>query len=255
MYTYKEQLETLNGIRLLPNQHRRMDCPFCGGRNTFTVSNLDGSLKWNCYKASCGSGGVKSIGRNPDQIRRRLDGVQADQKRITPLPSILSLPDHHPAALRYLERNGSLDAYRSGLCHIRFDPATERVLFFMPDRKGATGRSLTGERPKWKAYGDTSGLLTVGSGKKVVLVEDAASACAVSRVDGYVGAALMGTNLNPVQRQQLRHYEMVLIALDKDASRKSLSLKAGLDGTVPVHVRLLEDDLKYLSEDQIRSVL
>jgi hypothetical protein len=255
MYTYREQLEMINGVRVLPNQHRRMDCPFCGGRNTFSVSNTDGSLKWNCYKASCGAGGVQSVGRTPEQVRRRLEGSQQPQKAHIPIPSILSSPDHHPAVLRYLERNGSMDAYKSGLCQIRYEPASDRVLFFMPHGRGAVGRSLRGDKPKWKAYGDTAGLLTVGSGPTVVLVEDAASACAVSRLNGYTGAALMGTNLSPLQRVQLMSYSMVLIALDKDASRKALSLKASLDGTVPVRVRFLEDDLKYLTVERLRSVL
>jgi hypothetical protein len=255
MYTYREQLAMLDGIRLMPNQHLRIDCPFCGGTKTFTISNVDGSRLWHCFKASCGVRGAQSIGRSPDQIRKRLEGSQEAVRKAPAIPSILSSPDHHPHVLRYLERNGSMDVYRDGLCHIKFDPASDRVLFYMADRKGAVGRSLRGEKPKWKAYGDTAGILTVGSGDTLVLVEDAASACSVGRVSGLVGGALMGTNISPEQRHQLGAYQHVVLALDKDASRKSLMIQASLRGYVNVSVRFLEEDLKYLTIERVREVL
>lgn len=255
MYTYREQLEMLDGIQLMPNQHRRIDCPFCGGTKTFTISNVDGSRLWHCFKASCGVRGSKSIGRSPDQVRKRLEGTQEVVRKAPDVPSILALPDHHPHVLRYLERNGSMDAYRDGLCHVRYDPAADRVLFFMQDRLGAVGRSLRGDKPKWKAYGNTTGILTVGKGDQLVLVEDAASACAVSRVSGLVGGALMGTNISPTQRHQLLSYRNVIVALDKDASRKALSIQASLRGYVRVSVRFLDEDLKYLTTERVKGVL
>lgn len=255
MYTYREQLEMLEGISLMPNQHRRIDCPFCGGSKTFTIASVDGSRVWNCFKASCGVRGSKSVGRSPDQVRKRLEGPQEIVRKAPDTPSILTLPDNNPHVLRYLERNGSMDAYRDGLCHMRYDPATDRVLFFMQDRKGAVGRSLRGDKPKWKAYGDTAGILTVGQGDTLVLVEDAASACSVGRVSGFVGGALMGTNISPVQRQELLSYKNVIVALDKDASRKALSIQASLRGYANVSVIFLEEDLKYLSIERVKGVL
>lgn len=256
MFTYREQLETLSNVRLKAGEHRRVDCPFCAGRKTLSVSNIDGKLLWHCYKASCPAKGAKSLGRNTEQIRGRLDRSSHDTRRSTiPLPSPVSDPTQHPEVVQYMEQNGCMDAYEKGDVRIAYDPAEDRVLFYMPSRLGAIARKLSGSGPKWKAYGDISGLLTVGSGDTTVVVEDAASACSLSRVDGLQGAALMGTNMSPDQKRQLRHCSCVVIALDKDASRKSLTMAQKLRGLVPCRVRLLEEDLKYLSPDAIEEVL
>jgi hypothetical protein len=256
MHTYKEQLEMLSNVRLKAGDHRRVDCPFCAGRKTLSVSNVDGKLLWHCYKASCPARGAKSLGRNTEQIRGRLSRQDAATTRRTPpLPDPVSDPSQHDHVLRYLEDNGSLEAYEQGDVRIAYAPAEDRVLFYMPSRLGAVGRALSGGGPKWRAYGDTSGLLTVGSGSTTVVVEDAASACAVSRVEGLQGAALMGTNLSTQQKRQLRHSPCVVIALDKDASRKSLLMAQTLQGLVPCRVRLLETDLKYVEPDEIERII
>ena len=256
MHTYREQLETLSGIRLRAGEHRRMTCPFCGGNNTFTMSNVDGTVLWHCYKASCGVRGKKGVGRNPDQIRAKLADLNKPAvRRSDPIPSMVSDPKHHPSVMRYLDQNGSMAAYENRWIDIVYAPADDRVLFCNRDRVGAVGRSLSGAKPKWKVYGDTTSILTVGNGPALVLVEDAASACSVARLDGFVGGALLGTNLSPNQKAQLRSYERVIVALDKDASRKALSMQAKIQGLVPCSVRFLNEDLKYLSTDKIWSVL
>ena len=40
----------LNTIVIYLMALQRTNCPNCGGRNTFTVTNNMGSLVWNCYK-------------------------------------------------------------------------------------------------------------------------------------------------------------------------------------------------------------
>jgi len=256
MPTYKEQVEVLSDIRLRSDEHKRLDCPFCGGRKTLSVSNVDGALLWHCYKASCSARGVKRHGRSTDQIRSRLNRIERTKNRTTiPLPSPLSDPSNHPRVVEYLKNNGCLAAYENGWIDIKYAPADDRVLFFTNEGAGAIGRSLNGAVPKWKAYGDTSGLLTVGEGHTLVLVEDAASACSVARVDGYIGGALLGTNLSPEQRRALRRYGSVTISLDKDASKKSLKMHSAIQGLVPTRVRLLSEDAKNLTTDQIRRTL
>lgn len=256
MATYREQLETLASIRLKGGEHRRMDCPFCGGRNTFTMSNVDGAVLWHCYKASCGIRGKKGVGRNADQIRAKLQNTaSAQSRRSDPIPRLVSDPSNHPSVMEYLRRNGSLEAYENGWITIVYAPADDRVLFCNRDKIGAVGRSLSGQKPKWKVYGDTTSILTVGTGSTIVLVEDAASACSVARIPDFVGGALLGTNLSPNQKAQLRSYERVIVALDKDASRKALSMQAKIQGLRPTSVRFLSDDLKYLTPVQIAELL
>lgn len=256
MFTYREQLDVLSQINLRSGGHSRVDCPFCSGRKTLSISNVDGKLLWHCYKASCPAKGAKDVGRTTDQIRGRLDKQKDYRKRSTlPLPDLMSDPSHHNHVLEYLESNGSHEAYEKGDVYCTYAPAEDRVLFFMPDRSGAVGRSLSQKIPKWKAYGDTSGLLTVGTGDIAVVVEDAPSACAVSRAKGYVGAALMGTNVSPVQKRQLKKFSKIIIALDKDASRKSLSVQRMFQGVVPCSVRLLDRDCKHMTTEQIKDII
>ena len=49
--------KTINELDIQIGDTVRMDCPKCGGQNTFTVTNQLGNLLYNCYKASCNSKG------------------------------------------------------------------------------------------------------------------------------------------------------------------------------------------------------
>lgn len=234
-----------------------MDCPFCGGRGTFTISNRDGTRVWNCYKASCPISGSVATDMSVGAIKRRLEGEsRASSIRLSPeIPTLLSDPSNHDSVIDYLKLVGSYEAYEQGWVQIRYAPAENRVLFFFHHNQGATGRALDARKPKWKVYGDTSGLFRVGTGDIAVVLEDAASACSVARLPECSGCALLGTSLSVTHKRELLLYERVVIALDKDASRKAVELKSKLDGRIDVRVALLEDDLKYMSTDAIKRIL
>ena len=88
-----------------------------------------------------------------------------------------------------------------------------------------------------------------------MIVEDIASACSVSRLPFCSGCALLGTSLPPVTVHQLARYEEVVVALDQDASRKSVDLASQLESRVKTRVRYLSEDLKYLNEEQLKAAL
>ena len=255
--TAHDQRSTLDSIKLKDGETKRIDCPFCGGSKTFTLSLLNGKRVWNCYKASCSAHGAHSVVRSLDTIRSRLQGPLNGTVHINPiaLPPILSTPEEHERVLWYLEQVHSFDAYEKGLVDISYAPKENRVLFFMNKGEGAVGRALDERKPKWKVYGNTNGIFTCGTGKTAVLVEDAASACAVGTLPAYTGVSLLGTNMSPIQKRQLMSYERVVICLDNDASRKSVRILRKLEGLVPATVRFLQDDLKWLSPPQIEEVL
>ena len=254
MFTYAEQLETLNPIKLKEGQTRRIDCPFCGGYKSMGISNNEGRRVWNCFKASCGIRGSQSVGMTREGLRRRAEGLSVSRARSgAPLPTMLSDPKHHPEALSYLKSVNSLEAYETGLVDIKYSPALKRVLYMMPD--GAVGRTLINEKPKWKNFGDTTGILRIGSGDTAVVVEDAASAASVSRFSFCSGCALLGTNVSSLQRAQLVRFNNVIIALDKDASRKAIGLKSKLEGRVNTRIVFIEEDLKWLSRSQLKEVI
>ena len=256
MYSKREQYEVLEKIRCTEDETKRVDCPFCGGKKTLTVSKSDGTLIWNCYKASCSARGGKRVGYSKNAIKEKLSSNKKTApvvRRIrNPLPDIKANPSHHDDVMEYLDDNNCIQAYEDGAIQVTYDPARNRVLFWMNQNTGAVGRALTaGVKPKWLSYGDTSGVLSVGDNPNAIVVEDAASACSVYTTNVYTGVALLGTNLSQEQKQQLRRYKTVTICLDKDASSKALQLKARLSGFVKTSICFLDQDLKYLSGDQI----
>ena len=256
MYDRNEQLSIIESIRVAENTIKRIDCPFCGGRYTFTVSKQDGKLLWNCYKASCTTGGVHSVGRSIENIRSMLNGMepQGIKNRVIPLPDIVSYIKNHAGALDYLKKVHAYEAWEKGLIQCVYAPAEDRVLFYMNKKQGAVGRSLSGAKPKWKAFGDTTGCFTCGTGTTAVVVEDAASASAVGILEGITGVALLGTNVNSLQKKHLRAYSKVIISLDKDASSKAIKLLTKLEGLVPTTVRFLEEDLKWLTGPELKEL-
>lgn len=257
-YSRRDQIDILKSIRLNEGDTKTINCPFCGGVKKFTISNLDGRIVWNCYKASCGSRGSYSVGRSVDGIRKALtsrrDDLRARTSR-TPLPSITSSPENHPAVMQYLEEVHALPAYESGLIRIRYAPKDQRVLFYTHTQEGAVGRSITGRTPKWWSYGDTSSGVIVGEGGTTVVVEDAASAANVGAIDGYQGVALLGTSLTPIIKRYLKCRSKVLIVLDKDATKKALCLVHELQALTNVTARITDKDLKNLEQDEIRVIL
>jgi hypothetical protein len=88
-----------------------------------------------------------------------------------------------------------------------------------------------------------------------VIVEDCASAASVS---GFAtGVALLGTFLQDEALSSLDGFEKITVALDKDASDKSIDIALRLNAAYGdiVDVCLLDRDLKRLTEDEAKEVL
>ena len=256
MYSYNEQLEIVSDIRLKENDFKRLDCPFCMGKNTFTIANKEGNILWNCYKAQCAIKGIKKGIPSNESIRNRLDRIPSNLNKNeirNYIPEILSDVRHHPEVLKWLKVNGCLDAALNKTVNIKYSPLEKRILFFYEGNKGATGRTLIPTlKPKWKIYGDCSGLFVVGSGEQAVVVEDVASAISVARLPELTGIALAGTNISSLQKHLLSKFNNIKIALDQDASVKALAHSSRLIPFSNVTILLLNQDLKYLSVDELK---
>lgn len=255
-FSYKEQLSIVRDITISEGDRKTLDCPFCGGRRKFSVSKIDGKLLWNCYRASCTAQGSYQGQRSISACKARIaspEPIKPVKRETTPLPAITTSIQNYEPALRYVMENNCLPANQKGLIKIRYCPSQKRVLFYTNDEKGAVGRSLVGSKYKWWSYGDTSSGITVGVGQVAVLVEDVASACAVSNVTGLVGVSLLGTTLTDTIRATLSKYHKTYIVLDNDASSKAMSLarKVGNSATV----RLTKHDLKWLTPNQIEALI
>jgi hypothetical protein len=68
-----------------------------------------------------------------------------------------------------------------------------------------------------------------------------------------VGVSILGTNLSSLQRLLLSQYKRVVVALDKDASKKAIAMRDKImtDATV----LLLEKDLKLMSLEELEVLI
>lgn len=227
----------------------RTDCPWCKGVNTFSLSNIGGSLVWNCYKASCDVSGTKNVMWTTDDIQR-LRGVQKEKEFVLPeyiTPCNQTVGDWADS--------WGLNAIKLGLM---WDAKEERAVFLV--REGdkivdATGRALAKRQPKWKRYGSSSLPYACGSGGVAVVVEDCVSAAVVGDAKNCVGVALLGTSLNDAHKQYLSQFSTVLVALDPDAIMKSAYHAQQIALYVDdVKILNLTQDLKYRNPNDMHKL-
>lgn len=255
MHSYKDQLRIVSQIKMLEGDRKTLDCPFCGGQKKFTIERrFDGRLLWNCFRASCNAKGVKQGERSVAAAKAYVT-ASGNEKRLPPgipLPSFTTRIENRLEAGEYLRTANAYQAYKDGLVRVRYDPKSDRVLFYNRSETGAVGRRLS-IGPKWLSYGDTSGGLHIGKGDNAVLVEDAASACAVARVAGFTGIAMLGTYMTSYIKKTLQLYKQLYIILDNDASNKALSLTRQL--RKHVRLRVTTKDPKELTVTEIVELL
>ena len=241
----------------MENTSIRVNCPLCAGRNTFTLSKLQGKLLWNCYKANCKIRGTKETTRTKSDIVEKLQNYHSDFYHDFVIPDYFTSVTNNERALRYLKSNNCIDAYENRQAKIMYDPKQDRVVFIVKDGVhivDAIGRSLNYKvKPKWYRYGKSSNLFTCGDSQDAILVEDAASACAVSQL--FTGVALLGTNLKDANLTFLKKFHKVHICLDPDATRKSLDIQKYLCYLVPSNVIRIKDDLKYFGSQEIKKLI
>jgi hypothetical protein len=163
-------------------------------------------------------------------------------------------------ALDMVVKRNSYEAYRKGIADIQYDVRQDRVVFMVKkDDKvvDAVGRKLSDadKRPKWFRYARSRHPFVCDAqtdSDKAVLVEDCFSACAVSQV--HTGIALMGTNLPNDYLTTLKNYSKIIIALDRDASKKAVELTKHIRLVVPASLTFLEKDIKNMELNKIMEI-
>ena len=236
----------------------RSDCPVCGKKNTFSVTDDGMQRMWYCFHADCNVSGRTGITLTKEHASRALRHSQA----LVPAPSRTNNTYEIPATFVSLSRNldaelyvkrvNSYDAYLSGRADIRYDFKRNRVVFLVKDGNkvvDAAGRSIDARGPKWYRYGDSKRPFACGTDTCAVVVEDCASACAVS--NNSTGVALLGTNLLAEHIEVLKQYDRVFIALDKDATDKAIGMVRTLHTHVPTRLMVLRTDLKNMQRDEL----
>ena len=234
----------INDLSLVSGETRRMTCPSCNTKNTFTVTNDMGSIVWNCYRASCSTSGGTRQSLTADDIRKSLGFVAEETHVATFVKPDWFVRDYKKIA-SFCDQ-WQLDAQGLGLL---YDVREHRVVFpvvHAGDMVDATGRSLGKRIPKWKRYGKSHLPYVSGHGKTAVVVEDCISAAVVGDRGVYVGVAVLGTSLSTGHKDYLSQFSTAIVALDPDALPKTIKFAKELRTYVPnVKVLRLTDDLKY----------
>tara|TARA_B100000003_G_scaffold38369_1_gene32576 strand:- start:219 stop:818 length:600 start_codon:yes stop_codon:yes gene_type:complete len=164
-------------------------------------------------------------------------------------------------ALDMVVKRNSYEAYQHARADIRYDVRQDRVVFMVyKDGKtvDAVGRKLNEDdnRPKWFRYARSRHPFVCRAKNDTdiaFLVEDCFSACAVSQV--YHGVALMGTNLPNEYLTTLKSYSKIVVALDRDASKKAIELTKQLKLYVPSTLVFLEKDIKNMELTEIQELI
>lgn len=244
-------------------QSKRIDCPSCGGKYTFSLTRRSGGVIYHCFRASCDVRGYVNLPRTAEEIAAALKG-----EAFTRQPAAFEIPSYwtsvvgNEQALHYMQCNHIMWAFDNELVDLVVDPKANRIVF-LNRHEGrivdAVGRALRkGASPKWYRYGDHPAPFVVQPKSRTntcVIVEDAASACAVAAA-GVAGVALLGTHLQGNTKRLMRgRWKHYIVALDKDASVKSLALQKEFKSLGRSSIMLLDKDLKYLSAAEIQSAV
>ncbi len=256
------ELQQLLDATSITKVSKRTDCPSCGGKNTFSATNLGTIVLFYCFKASCKFRGKRKIDVTIDAVESKFSANRGVTDTPIILDTFLFIPEltYSPRIKEYLHKNNCWDAYREGRADIRYDPYEDRVVFMIYEQDtpvSAIGRSLVNKLPKWKRYGKRSKPFMCSkdveiSSETLVIVEDCCSACAVSIC--YDSAALLGTHLQEHYLKEFLTYDRFIIALDKDASKLAFEMQKRLQYYKPTKIMLLEEDLKTYNPEKIRSL-
>ena len=244
---FVDDLDVANGATV------RRNCPVCDGFKTFTVTNKNGMIVWNCYKAGCFVHGGTRTYLNVDDIRNTMQ-TKENAEPMWEKPDYIVQGCRHADLQKFLRRWYLQDMQPPPM----YDVKEHRIVF--PIFRGrtmvdGTGRSLSGRLPKWKRYGEAGLPYTYGFEPVAVIVEDAISAAVIGSSSKCTGVALLGTSLQDTHKKSLTEYAKLIVALDPDALPKTLGIAQELRSIhSEVSVLKLDDDLKYKNPRDIQNL-
>ena len=245
--------KTINELDIQIGDTVRMDCPKCGGQNTFTVTNQLGNLLYNCYKASCNSKGSYKTKFNISEALNYYKTLNS--LKTSTITNTFIVPDH---ILFDDDRTNSFKNKWNIHDTLGYDIKQNRAVFYVKTANtivDAVGRSLDARLPKWLRYGSSNLPYVIGSGSIAVIVEDCVSANTVTNIsDVFTGVALMGTHITEETFNYIvQNFKQVSVALDPDATVKTLHIAAKLrqTGSLNVTSLKLQDDIKYYNSDDV----
>ena len=244
----------INDLHLSEGESIRSDCPSCKGRKTFTATKMEGKIIYNCYKLGCNTRGAEAVGYNKREIGERLSRLKDDTPSVEEyiLPEYVIHDTSKPSIQRFMSRWDLQNEY------MMYDVKDDRAVFPIRDPRGrlidAIGRALSYNSIKWLRYTGKADYYLSGSKSFAcaIVVEDVISALIASKLFQVTGVAILGTSLSLKHKQLLSKYEKVLVALDPDATSKTLSYTLDLRNYVKsVSAVGLCDDIKYKNKKDL----
>ena len=253
--------QLIDGLHLDFSQSLTLNCPICGGYKKFSVTNLDGTIVYNCYRNSCGTKGAVKTTMTSEQVQKKMRLAHEARKRSLDfvLPEYITVDILNTSMKRFINRWGLQNV------PLYYDVKDKRAVFPIFENNkmvGAIGRALNNIFPKWLRYDKTanyySHVLTSESSVAVV-VEDVISATVLAQeIPQVTGVAILGTSLNDKHREYLTKFKKIVIALDPDAATKTIGytkeLKSFCGDKTSVLAYRLEDDIKYRRENDINNI-
>ena len=86
------EIEIVKNLDVPSGTNKRMDCPFCYHRNTFSVRNENGRLLWNCFHASCNVKGGQTTEYSMEDIENYLNPKQKEAERFVVPKHFINIP-------------------------------------------------------------------------------------------------------------------------------------------------------------------
>jgi hypothetical protein len=245
---------------LITGENHRGNCPVCGGRNTFTATNDNGVVKYNCYKNTCTIGGFIHTDLTAAEImmlmRQTAEQKRHREKETMEIPQYVVKPmPTHVKFNRFVRRWGL------AIDNLLYDVKDERVVFPI-HHKGrmvdAIGRAVGNtQHPKWYRYTGKADYYTIGTGSVLFIVEDVVSAIvAYQEFPHITSMAILGTQLTDKHMEKIGEYDRVVIALDPDAIDKTIKYRSEIQAWTGLRTMayMLNDDVKYIVEDDMEKL-
>lgn len=230
-------------------------CPACGGgaskEGTLSVTRRNGSLLWNCYRATCSFRGAEAGRYTGETGYTSKVSVRGATGRWI-VDEAEQIPEDYRALLE--------SRYRLTAIHTqRFRLGWHEGRLVLPvfsvngEVRGCTLRSLTGQKPKSLSHVETGAIAwyTNRSSRTVIIVEDQLSAIRCS--DYANSVALLGTDLSQERMAEIRSSGMAPhLALDKDAY--ALAIKYAIQYR-PLPLLRLAKDVKDMTNEEAFALL
>ena len=249
----------IQDINILEGESLRKDCPFCNGKNTFSISCNDGTILYQCFRLMCTVKGNIYEGMSAQEIKNRLTKLKENSDSSSwedtchvnipmAIPEYIVPISKDKKLINFIKNWGLEDV------ELLYDVKDRRAVF--PIRKDGTiidavGRSLVGGIPKWLRYTGAANVYIACQGTPngvAVIVEDVISANTICSVcQNVTGIAILGTSLSVKHYEYIQEYTKIIVALDPDASHKNLQYRREIvswTGIDTIAMRL-QDDIKY----------